>query len=179
MLYRAGALTDIHIPTEREEGAKELLRCREDIREDLLRARHRLSKFLLRTGQRFTATKKAWSKRHDAWLRTQTWPLPALDQTHHAYLRAVDEVLARLRAVEEDLRGLLDLEPLQPRVQRLRSFRGIDYLDSTEHCRRTRRPAALCHGNEHDGDTSASCHRSITEAPNARRVASPKQATTI
>jgi transposase len=128
VLYRAGALTAIHIPTEQEEAARDLLRCREDIRADLLRARHRLSKFLLRHGRRFTATKKAWSKRHDAWLRTQTWPLPALDQTHRAYVRAVDEVLARLRDVETELRALLDLEPLCARVQRLRCFRGIDDL---------------------------------------------------
>ena len=65
VLYRAGALTAIHIPTEQEEAARDLLRCREDIRADLLRARHRLSKFLLRHGRRFTGTKKAWSKRHE------------------------------------------------------------------------------------------------------------------
>jgi transposase len=128
VLYRAGALTAIHIPTEQEEAARDLLRCREDIRADLLRARHRLSKFLLRHGRRFAGTKKAWSKRHDTWLRAQTWPLPALDQTHRAYLRAVDETLARLRTVEQDLRTLLELEPLQPRVTRLRCFRGIDDL---------------------------------------------------
>jgi len=128
VLYRAGALTAIHIPTAQEEAARDLLRCREDIRTDLLRARHRLSKFLLRHGRRFTATKKAWSKQHDTWLRAQAWPLPALDQTHRAYLRAVDEVLARLRDIETDLRALLTLEPLQHRVQRLRCFRGIDDL---------------------------------------------------
>jgi transposase len=128
VLYRAGALTAIHIPTEQEEAARDLLRCREDIRADLLRARHRLSKFLLRHGRRFTATKKAWSKRHETWLRAQTWPLPALDQTHRAYLRGVDEVFARLQDVEQDLRALLDLEPLRARVQRLRCFRGVDDL---------------------------------------------------
>ena len=127
ILYRAGALTAIHIPTEQEEAARDLLRCREDIRADLLRARHRLSKFLLRHGRRFTVT-KAWSKRHDTWLRAQTWPLPALDQTHRAYLRTVDEALARLQAVEQDLRALLTLEPLRARVERLRCFRGIDDL---------------------------------------------------
>jgi transposase len=55
-------------------------------------------------------------------------PLTALDQTHGAYLRAVEEAVARLRHVEEDLRGLLNLESLRPRVQRLRCFRGIDDL---------------------------------------------------
>jgi transposase len=128
VLYRAGALTAIHIPTEQEEAARDLLRCREDLRADLLRARHRLSKFLLRHGRRFTATKKAWSKRHDGWLRAQTWTIPALDQTHRAYLRGVDELLARLRDIETDLRALLDLEPLRDRARRLRCFRGIDDL---------------------------------------------------
>jgi hypothetical protein len=123
VLYHAGALTAIHIPTEQEEAARDLLRCREDIRADLLRAQHRLSKFPLRHGRRFTGTKRAWSRRHDAWLRAQTWPIPALEQTHRAYLRAVDEAVARLRAVEADLQDLLTLEPLRTRVVRLRCFR--------------------------------------------------------
>lgn len=128
ILYRAGALTAIHIPTDQEEAARDLLRCREDIRADLLRARHRLSKFLLRHGRRFTGTKKSWTHKHETWFRAQTWAIPALDQTHAAYVRAVDEAVARLRAVEEDLRGLLDLEPLRPRVERLRCFRGMNDL---------------------------------------------------
>lgn len=128
VLYRAEALTAVHIPTEQEEAARDLLRCREDIRADLLRARHRLSKFLLRHGRRFTGTKKAWTKRHTDWLRAQRWEIPALDHTHAAYLRAVAEASERLRTVEEDLRALLTLEPLQSRVVRLRCFRGISDL---------------------------------------------------
>ena len=128
VLYRAGALTAIHIPTDQEEAARDLLRCREDIRADVLRARHRLSKFLLRHGRRFTATKKAWSKRHDAWLRSQTWPLAALEQTHRADLRTVDEAVARLRSVDDELQALVDDTVLRDRVARLRCFRGIDEL---------------------------------------------------
>ncbi|MFN2581441.1 MAG: transposase, partial [Candidatus Dormibacteria bacterium] len=73
ILYRAGVLTAIHIPSEQEEAARDLLRCREDICVDLLRARHRLSKFLLRHGRRFTLTKRAWTKRHADWLQAQRW----------------------------------------------------------------------------------------------------------
>lgn len=126
VLFRAGALTAIPIPTDQEEAVRDLLRCREDIRADLLRARHRLSKFLLRHGRRYTATKSTWSPRHHAWLRAQTWPLPVLTQTHEAYLRAVDEAVARGRAVETQLQDLVTLEPLRTRGQRLRCFRGMD-----------------------------------------------------
>jgi len=48
ILYRAGALTPIHVPSRDEEAVRDLLRCREDTQTDLVRARHRLSKFLLR-----------------------------------------------------------------------------------------------------------------------------------
>ena len=128
ILYRAGALTAIHIPTEHEEAARDLLRCREDIGADLLRARHRLSHFLLRHGRRFNLTKRAWTKRHADWLQAQRWSLPALEQTHRAYVRAVDDAVARLRTVDLELRDLLTLEPLRARVDRLRCFRGIDDL---------------------------------------------------
>ena len=126
VLYRAGALTPVHIPTEQEEAARDLLRCREALLADVVRARHRLSK-VLRHGRRFT-TGTAWTKRHAAWLRSQQWELPALEQTQRAYLRAVDDTVERRRAVEADLRALLDLEPLKDRVARLRCFRGIDAL---------------------------------------------------
>lgn len=128
VLYRADALTPIHIPTDQEEAARDLLRCREDIRVDLLRARHRLSHFLLRHGRRFTATKRAWTKRHAEWLQAQRWSRPALEQTHRAYVRAVDETVARLHTVDLELRDLLTVEPLRTRVERLRCFRGIDDL---------------------------------------------------
>jgi transposase len=60
VLYRAGALTPIHVPSEAEEAVRDLLRCREDALTDLTRARHRLSKFLLRHDQRYTKTTRAW-----------------------------------------------------------------------------------------------------------------------
>src|SRR5437899_3986910 len=125
ILYRAGALTAIHIPTEQEEAVRDLLRCREDICTDLLRAKHRLSKFLLRHGRR-CPDGRAWSKRYFAWLAIQRWPLAALEQTFTSYRRAIDDIVARLRAVDTDLQAALIVPPLAPRVARLRCFRGID-----------------------------------------------------
>ena len=59
----------------------------------------------------------------------QTWPLAPSPLAYASrLLRTVHEAVARLRAVEEDLRALLELAPLRPRVERLRCFRGIDDL---------------------------------------------------
>lgn len=129
ILYRAGALTAIHVPTEAEEAVRDLLRCREDIGTDVLRAKHRLSKFLLRHGRR-CPDGKPWSKRFFAWLTVQRWPIAALEQTFLAYRRAVDEAIARRRTVDEDVRAALVIEPLASRVARLRCFRGIDDLSA-------------------------------------------------
>jgi len=129
ILYRAGALTGIHVPTEAEEAVRDLLRCREDIGADLLRAKHRLSKFLVRHGRR-CADGKPWSTRFFAWLAVQRWSLPALEQTFVSYRRAIDDLIARRRTVDEDLRAALTLEPLASRVVRLRCFRGIDDLSA-------------------------------------------------
>ena len=128
VLYRAGALTAIHIPSEQEEAIRDLLRCREDIRADLLRARHRLSKFLLRHDRRYTQTKGAWSRRHTEWLRQLRWPLAALELTFSAYMRAIDEASTRLAVVDDDLRTYFTSAPFAEPVRRLRCFRGISDL---------------------------------------------------
>lgn len=128
VLYRAGALTAIHIPSELEEAIRDVLRCREAINADLLRARHRLSKFLLRHDRRYTQTKCAWGPRHTTWLRSLQWPLPALEQTFGGYLRAVEETATRLSVIEDDLRPYFTSAPFAESVRRLRCFRGISDL---------------------------------------------------
>lgn len=128
VLYRAGALTPIAVPTEDEEAVRDLLRCREDTVTDLTRARHRLSKFLLRHGQRFTGAKLAWGSRHREWLRGLRWDKPALTQTCGAYLRAVEEIEARRAQLDQDLRDYLQVAPFATSVARLRCFKGINDL---------------------------------------------------
>lgn len=109
VLYHAGALTPIHIPSEQEEAAR-----------DLLRARHRLSKFLLRHGREFTQTKTAWSRAHLAWLRAQQWPFAALQQTQDTYLRAARSRVGSISSSSRNSReGLQPLDRFgRPRVAR-------------------------------------------------------------
>src|SRR5688500_8754276 len=56
-LHRAGELTAIRVPDREQEGVRDLVRAREDVRKDLISAKHRLAKFLLRHGRIFSETK--------------------------------------------------------------------------------------------------------------------------
>jgi transposase len=126
-LYRAGELTPIRVPTCAEEAARDLMRGREDTLEDRLRARHRLSKFLLRHGRVYRET-KAWGVKHRAWLRTQRFEWPSLQYTFETYFQALEEVEARLEAVDQQILGLAQQEPYRLPVQYLRCLKGIDTL---------------------------------------------------
>lgn len=67
-LLRLDQVTAVTVPSADTEAARDLVRAREDCRGDLMRARHRLSKLLLRHGQVYTGG-KAWTGKHDVWLR--------------------------------------------------------------------------------------------------------------
>ena len=69
-LLRLDEVTAVAIPSVQQEAARDLVRAREDCRGDLMRARHRLSKLLLRPGIVYYGG-RAWTGRHDGWLRGQ------------------------------------------------------------------------------------------------------------
>ena len=50
MLFKAGLLTEVHAPDEKQEAARELTRLRETAKDNLKRIRHQLLKFLTRHG---------------------------------------------------------------------------------------------------------------------------------
>ena len=75
-LVKYGEIVEVTVPSVAAEAARDLVRAREDCRGDLMRERHRLSRLLLRNGIVFSGG-QAWSGAHDAWLRRQTFDLPA------------------------------------------------------------------------------------------------------
>ena len=127
--YRAGALTEVRVPTREEEAARGLVRTREDAVEDRLRARHRLTKMLLRHGRAFREA-KPWGTKHRNWLRTQRFEWDASQQSYEAYLRAVDEQEARLESLNEQVLELAEREPYRTAVRYLSCLKGIATLTS-------------------------------------------------
>ena len=126
-LLRLDEVVAVRVPSEVEESARDLVRCREAARADLMRARHRLSKLLLRHGIVYSGG-KAWTQAHDYWLLRQSFPLAG---TQAAFQDAYETVV--LAAGRRDRLDAAILEmaadgQFTPVVRRLSCLRGISTL---------------------------------------------------
>lgn len=122
--FRAGGLTEVKPPTVEEEALRDLCRCREDVREDLGRARHRLGKLLLRRAICFDG--KAWTEAHRKWLRQIALENDLDRAIFDDYLRAIELLEERRKALEVKLEEAAQKEPWKQPVAWLRCYRGID-----------------------------------------------------
>lgn len=127
-LYRAGELTFVAPPTPEQEGLRDLVRCRDDLRRARTAARHRVGKQLLRYGRVYREGKKAWTLRHQAWLRRQRLDDP-LAQAALEHMRChLDAIDAQIAAVDRQLDEIARSEPWCDPVRWLTCFRGISTL---------------------------------------------------
>jgi transposase len=124
----AGALTAVVVPDQRLEAARDLARCREQLRFDLARARQRASKLLLRHGRVYPRSNCTWSQAHWRWLHKQRFPEPATELAYLDYLAAIEALLARRAALDERLSRLATEPEWWSTVARLRCFRGVETL---------------------------------------------------
>lgn len=70
-LYRAGELTFVCPPTPAQEGLRDLVRCRDDLRCVRIATRQRIGKQLLCHGHVYREGHRAWTAQHRSWLRRQ------------------------------------------------------------------------------------------------------------
>lgn len=121
-----GHLTPVHPPTPAQEAGRDLSRAREDAKQDRMRARHRLLKFLLRRGKPYAAGRKHWTGAHRVWLGTLSFETRAEQIVFDDYRLALDQVDARIAALDQEIETLAQTAPYQAAVGALRCFRGID-----------------------------------------------------
>jgi transposase len=127
LLFRAGQLSSVRVPTPAEEGVRDLCRARADMVIDRTRARHRLGKFLLRHG-RVWRDGENWTQKHETWIRAQCFDEPAVNETFAHYQATLSARDAAVEAIEADLRPWCDREPFADAVHRLAAYRGVTEL---------------------------------------------------
>lgn len=128
-LFRAGELTAIHVPTEAQEGVRDLTRCRDDVRADIVRWRHRVLKLLARHGRVYQAGKN-WSQAHWAWLRAQRFDDTALMLALTTSLETLEQVLRRRADLDRAIAEVATQPRYRDVVGALQCFRGINTLSA-------------------------------------------------
>jgi len=121
---KAGLLTEVAPPTEKQEAVRDLVRQRGAATTDLLRARHRLSKFLLR--RHLAHGGKNWTQAHMQWLNTLTLEDPTDQLVLRDLYRQVEHQKQRKQQLTMALEEVAMHEPYAEAVGYLRCFRGID-----------------------------------------------------
>jgi transposase len=125
--YRAGDLTAVWVPDAAHEALRDLVRARLAGKRDQLRARHRLGKFLLRHGRRAPQGTTAWSTKHLAWVKRQSFEQAAQQATLVDYLHEVDHAAERIVRLERSIDAAIETLPVKMRavIGALQSLRGI------------------------------------------------------
>lgn len=124
-LYRAGELAFVQPPSLEQEGLRDLVRCRDDLRCARTAARHRVAKQLLRHGHVFRAGKRAWTLKHYAWVRAQRLGDPNAQRALEHMLCHLDSLDAQLAALDHQLEQTAGQDPWREAVRWLCTFRGI------------------------------------------------------
>ena len=122
-LHRAGELTAVHVPDERDEAIRDLCRARTDAVQDQRSGRNQLKAFLLRNGYRY-GEKTSWSAAHMRYLRELILPHPAMKIVLEEYLQCIDAAAERIERLEVHMKALLEEWHLKPVVLALMGFKG-------------------------------------------------------
>lgn len=126
-LHRAGELTAVHVPDERDEAIRDLCRARTDAVHDLRSGRNQLKAFLLRNGYRY-GEKTSWSAAHMRYLRELILPHPAMKIVLEEYLQCIDAAAERIERLEVHMKALLDEWHMKPVVLALMGFKGYQIV---------------------------------------------------
>jgi transposase len=124
-LYRAGELVFVRPPSLEQEGLRDLVRCRDDIRRARTSARHQIAKQLLRHGRIFREGKQSWTLKHRAWVRRQRLDDTLAQRAFEHALAHLDSLDAQLAAIDAELEQIARTEPWCDPVRWLTAFRGI------------------------------------------------------
>jgi transposase len=129
-LARAGELTAVTIPDERDEAIRDLSRARVDAVRARLKARQQLQALLLRHGRRYSG-KTAWTAAHERYLAEISFPHPAQDIAFTEYRQAVGTDEARVQRLTQALAHEVESWRMQPVVGAVMTLRGLDLVAAT------------------------------------------------
>jgi transposase len=124
---RAGDLTPIAVPDERDEAVRDLSRAREDACAARLRVRLQMKAMLLRHGRDYVR-RNSWSQAHERHLSTIRFEHPAQEIAFNEYRQASKEAGERVERMTQTLRELCQSWRMYPLVKALMCLKGFDFV---------------------------------------------------
>lgn len=123
-LSRAGELTAVWVPDKEQEAVRDLTRAREDMKAMERHARQQLGAFLLRHGKSYSG-KSTWTQAHFRWMEELSFEHPSRQIVFQEYVDMVKHAQARLQAIEEQMRAVLEAWSMREVVIALMALRGV------------------------------------------------------
>lgn len=120
-----GQITEVRVPTPKQEALRDLSRGRQQASKELAHARQRINAFTLRHGL-YYPEKTRWTQDHLNWLRKQRLEEPAAAQTLEAAIELEVILLAHLNRLEVLIAEHAQNCEYTAVINALKCFRGID-----------------------------------------------------
>jgi len=124
---RAGNLTRIVVPDERDEAIRDLSRTREDAVAARLRVRLQMKAMLLRHGRDYVRFRSG-SQAHERHLSTIRFEHPAQEIAFNEYRLACKEASERVDRITQALRDMCACWRMNPLVKALMCLKGLDFV---------------------------------------------------
>ena len=126
-LLKSEDLTAIYVPEPENESIRDLSRARETAMKDLNDASFQLKALLLRNNINYQGTAN-WSAKHLRWLTEIVLPHPAQQIVLQEYLQTVNERIARLSRLDNELQHQVVHWRYYPVVKAIQAMRGVALL---------------------------------------------------
>ncbi|ALS96895.1 IS110 family transposase [Lacimicrobium alkaliphilum] len=126
-LLKSQDLTPIYVPEPEDEAIRDLSRARECAMKDLKDAKYQLKALLLRNNIHYAGTAN-WSLKHLRWLTELVLPHPAQQIALQEYIQTINERIARLERLDNELTHHVHRWRYYPVVKAIQAMRGVRLL---------------------------------------------------
>lgn len=124
--YAKDMLTKVHLPSEKEEALRSLIRCRLSFKESAKRVKHQINSLLLSQGFRWPKSK--WTQQHRKWIFQIKLPVRHLQQALDEYFSLLQYLESRLDYLEQEIEQIASSSFYASSVNKLKAFKGISTL---------------------------------------------------
>ena len=123
---RMDDLSAVHVPDERDEAFRDLVRAWGAAKQDARQAKQRLKSFLLVHGVRYAGTAN-WDDAHRRWISEFTFPQAWSQLAFQEHRGTIEDRLAQCQRLEAMLRDAAPTWRFYPVIQSLQALRGVQF----------------------------------------------------